>query len=565
MKHTFNALSFVLIVASLLFLSLPVHAQKLRPVEGQDPLGVGNVNNGFCVPVSVGGSEEIVYKPAKRNKRGKYKDIRKQLRKIKKKARGNAKLKKRVKRLRKEVRKTNQLCQFYTKEPPTSENAPLPGGAGEGEGNGITPNGQLVASFFEIPDLLAAIESKAVVSPFANDVSGIPVSAKGIRALGADRIFWEDGVIAALDESSPSQSECSEFAGLGEDGTSGGLSSCYLIEDTIYPMELFIRSQRHGCYLGRAPSRNAIKSGAVRIISGSLPQQGVEALFDGEKLARTLRAEITHPTRGELVSYARVHSAAERKEQGNIYAVELWGCADGGSTPESHTLIEVDFDGILTLAAKQDSDEGIFEGSFAALLKGDPEESIDFDVSQPRVLSLSYQASDSSRILKSHLSLSGDSEIASKIYSQTDRVRQSFAVHRYTARDLLSYRVYEGAGQFRFFDETETELQAGLFGTEFRRLLYASAPSNRYVSEVQNFVFSEDPFFSESPTLDVDLSSYSCSAPANITISVDLTNVDLEDAVRYPCEVEIPERTDFCSGDDSITAGETNLLSKCSG
>lgn len=406
-------------------------------------------------------------------------------------------------------------------------------------------------------DIFRANESASGLSAFA--VSGTPPALVDIPAGSIKDIFWRSGVIDGINSGSPTPEQCAELFDSPADGTSGGFNACYLTMNAGEAFQTVLRAGTTLCYMKRALSQEGLDTGAVQLVSGAFPGGSVDNLVSPPSGTSARIVKINAAAGGGTTSiYLRIYGAATNSAEGNSYRFDFWSCDAGPSGAPS----EIERTSVSTAGVYSSSSQGnsgsVFANTVRAFLvrSGD---ALTFDVSRARSATTAFD--DGSQMGKSELEIDGSNIVRVKRYADfgTDS-NKAYSVSRMTGSSLTELRFLDGA-----FNEIFSNDSFGSFshsgGIEYRTSVYTSAPGNSFVSDLGAVNLSTDTFYSTLTPLTFDSTGFSCSEPADITMSIDLAAPAFT-PIRAACEGTRLDGMDYCR-DSEVQTAVTNYFARC--
>lgn len=432
-----------------------------------------------------------------------------------------------------------------------------------------------------IPDTSSVLSSNNSSSSAVHrsSVSGTPPLLTDLPG-NIKATFWRPGVIEGINSGSPTEAQCHEFFAGTADGQSGGMGACYLAQGVGYSFQSILESGTSLCYMKNFPTAVNVASGGVTVTRGSPPGGNISQIFSvpNGSAARTIQVSVSgfedsrsrretgragsgEGAPADQTVYIRVDSAAANARNGNQYGYSLWFCEDG-NVPTGYERTTVSLSGEYRSKHTDRGDGGTFSNDVRAFLRNVDGELV-FDTSRPRKASVTASRSgEESFRFKSDVVVTADNLIQNKVYDIfRDRSRKAYSVAEFTGAGIGEFRFLQGAyGDLN----TESGVTLGSFesATEYRDSYYAAAPESELVDDRDALDISADSFYNSAPDADFDAGDLSCSALADLAVTINMTNSTVRSSVSH-CEGERLEGMDFCRSDEEVALAERNFFSSC--
>jgi hypothetical protein len=393
----------------------------------------------------------------------------------------------------------------------------------------------------------------------AADVVGTPPALVTIPDLSVADLFWAPGVLDAIVGGSPSPSDCGQFWAGTQDGESGGMGACHMAENVGYTFGDILSGETSLCYMKAFPTPANIASGAVTLVDGSFPGHDPTRLFSvpGGSQSRVVKVDVTGDQDGAQTVFIRVYSTGENRAAGDLYAADLWFCPQGQSDPRGFNSVRIGSDGQFSY--EDDGTEPM--GSHADAVTGFVSFSdgqIAYDTTRSRQAQGSWAGTGGSS--KSDHEIDPDDTMASKARNDYGgNVDKSYTVSSFSGSDADGLRFLAGA--FKEVDSTGGGVPF-VGAAEFRSTYYAAAPGSALVSRLSAVDLASDDFYAAPASVTVDVSSFSCTAAADVEVALDFTNAEAQ-AVKQTCEHQLWQHMQFCENDPTVQAASTAFQSAC--
>lgn len=416
----------------------------------------------------------------------------------------------------------------------------------------LSPTSLRKSGLANIPSAAKLIQA-ADTSTAILAVSGNPPAVTSIPAVGAKNVFWTPGLVDTVAGApSPTQGQCNEFFHGSTDGSSSGLLGCYAVQGVAFSFQSILEGGTSACFMKRIPSQENIDSGAISVVDGKLPSGGITRLFStpsGSKsrLVKILISGMGGPSENGFI---RITSTNNLAKKGNQYAYNLWFCQDGEAQANNFEESSISLSGVYKFLNVFVNGSNEYQNEITAQLTKDGSE-VTFDTSKERTAKSTGEFGGSS--FKSSVTISGDNTIRTKVREVFNGfARSNFGVAQFSGANTSDFAVRAAALKDDFGGQTQAA------GIEYRDSLYTSAPESSLLSDLDEVNLATDTFYSEAGSVDADFSDKSCSADADVTISMDFTNPAMQQ-IASECEGQRLQNMDFCRSDSTII----QALTKC--
>ena len=187
-----------------------------------------------------------------------------------------------------------------------------------------------------------------------------------------------------------------------------------------------------------------------------------------------------------------------------------------------------------------------------------------FDPTRNRSATVSAEGTgENAYRFKSEVTVTPDNLILNKVYDVFGtHSRKAYSVSEFSGDGISTLRFLQGAYKDL---NVESGQSSGGFetATEYRDTFYAAAPTSELISARDEVDLASDAFYQSEPDAEFDSNGASCSANADIELTLDMANPTLQGTVAA-CEGERLEGMDFCR-DDEIAAAEQQFFQSCIG
>lgn len=411
----------------------------------------------------------------------------------------------------------------------------------------LAPSSLKKSGLAQIPDAGGLVKARTGAAALA--VSGTPPIIKDIPTLGPKNVFWSGGFIDTLAAAStPSQEQCQEFFTGATDGSSSGMLGCYAVQGVGYSFQSILEGATSACLMKGFPTKQNLDANAISVVDGSLPNGDITQLFSIPQGAKDRVVKVVISGFGEQggqTGFIKIHSAKKLGAKGNQYAYNLWFCNDGQASANNYEETSVSLGGEFKYLNVNVMENNKFSNEISASLTK-VGSNIEFDLSKERTAASTGEFQGAS--FKSFVTVYPDNTIATKIKENFNGfARSNYGVATFTGTGIADFRVQAAALKDVFATQS---MQAGL---EYRDTLYVSAPAAGPVGELSKVDIATDPFFTQEGSVTPDFSDKSCSADADVTISMNFSSPLLQQ-VFMACQSQRLEQMDFCRNEELFAA-----------
>ncbi len=407
--------------------------------------------------------------------------------------------------------------------------------------------------------LIPSASSLLKASPSASKLttSGTAPVLKDIPTLGAKNVFWSPGFIDTLIASeSATQEQCQEFFVGANDGQSAGMLGCYSVQGVGYSFQSILEGGTSTCLMKGLPTKENLSAGAIRVEQGSLPSNDISQLFAippgaKDRLVKVVISNFQEPGDGNgsggggQVGFMNIHSAKKIAAKGNQYAYNLWFCNQGESTANNYEETSVSLGGVFAYKNVTSMQANKFQNEITAHLTKSGS-SVVFDLAKERTASSSGEFQGAN--FKSLVTVLPSNIITSKVKESFNGfARSNYGVASFSGSDLSNFRVLSAALKDVF------SVQSMQAGVEFRDSVYVSAPTTDLIPLLADVAIGTDSFYSQDGTVTPDFSDKSCSAEADVTISMDFSSPLLQQ-VFMSCQSDRLSNMGFCRSQELFQA-----------
>lgn len=399
------------------------------------------------------------------------------------------------------------------------------------------------------------------VSPLS--VSGTPPLLPAIPQVGAENVFWRQGVINAIAYGTPTQEQCQEFLSSEIDGRSGGLGACHMAEGVGHAFQTILHAETSQCYMKNFPTKANLNAGGVTLISGKLPNDDITKLFAPTGASRLVKVNTEPFEEGGPTEaiFIRVPSKSENRAAGLFYRAEMYFCPQDSSTARGYNIIQVTNAGNIAVTIGNESDP--FGGGANLLTFGGKldfsQKTIKWDVESDRTAVIDNVFDTNA--FKAQFTITADNLVVLKHRADNDLgINKNYTVSHFSGSDVSSVGFLEGA----FKGESEFDSNSNTFtgSAEYRDSYYASAPSNPLLAQVESFDMSTDSFFTDPSGVNVDTSLYSCTALPDVEVGMSNSNETLQESLR-PCFERRLMNMEFCRNSPAIQQAMMRIRQAC--
>jgi hypothetical protein len=319
------------------------------------------------------------------------------------------------------------------------------------------------------------------------------------------------------------------------------------------------------------PTKENLDGGAITVVDGSIPDGDITKVFSAPSGSsdRLVKILIGAPggggpggggpggggpgggepgggnSGGSQTGFIKIHSSKKLQSKGLQYGYTLWFCNSGAATPNGYEETTVSLAGDYKFTGIHGQGTNEFKHEISASLTKSGAD-ITFDLTKPRTASSIGEFAGAN--FKSFVSVSSDNTIATKVKESFNGFgRSNYGVASFSGTSLAEFRVLSAAIKDAFFNQT---LQAGV---EYREPTYVSAPDAALVAKLSEVDIATDPFYTEAGVVEPDFSDKSCSADADLTLSMNFSSPLLMQ-VFMSCANDKLENMDFCRSQEMFEA-----------
>jgi hypothetical protein len=382
--------------------------------------------------------------------------------------------------------------------------------------------------------------------------TGTPPLITGLPNSDITQIFWRPGIISAVNSGSPSQDQCLEYSGRGANGTSAGEGACFLTQNVAQTFEQVLQAGTSLCYMRNMASANVINSGAVSVVKGSAPNGSLENIFETPLGANRL-VKIAIPTEeGSENIFISVNGSNQNSSKGLSYGVKLWFCSGNQTQAQESETITVSNENVMRHVSL--GKQGGFTGTSSVSAKLIKDGSnLNFDPAAKRTVT--YIGGNSNFSSKSELSIDPSGRMDQKLLG-SDSIKL-YGIANFIGSSLSTARLTSGGYKF----QTNTEA-AKSQSIEWLDSFYALFTDSTILNELAQVDFSTDTFYSSLNITEPDFSDLSCSANADIELSLNMFSEAMV-SVAQECEGERLQGGGFCFDTDALRQARQNASQAC--
>lgn len=419
--------------------------------------------------------------------------------------------------------------------------------------------GASVSGLSSIPDLTTLIQtnsstSTARIAGKVRDIAAVSGTAPLVSALKANALqyFWNNSV------SCSSQQTAGNFW--------EGMGKCHMAQSVGESFGRMLEAGTSMCYMKNIPTK---APAAVTVSKGSV---AAADLFKASASDTMYKISITGEESAETIFIKTF--GTDGIGAGN-YKVQLYFCRNGeNAAPNGHEIIHYNkADGKLTISHSHNETQTqggqtvSHTGSMnlGAYLK-DKDGSVVIDPSKDRTALAHFGGSWG--VFKSDLTITSTNLIKNKGYGsfswsgggQTSTgSHKEYTVSEFSGSSLADLR-FLAAGFKRKDSNTfggQTYTHSGSGATEWQDTHYAGVASSSLRTEAETADFDTDTFFTADLSApSVDLSAYSCSATADVELTLNMAHADMAN-IQTACEKERFNDYDMCNADSIRQAEQT--------
>ena len=416
-----------------------------------------------------------------------------------------------------------------------------------------------VSSLEQVPDvtdMVGGASASASLSALQAAVSGTPPLLTSITESNADTYFW-NGLIAAINGGTTYDLTNPAVWDTVSNNLFNGEGSCRMAQAVGFSFQGISQAGTSLCYMKGIPTA----MGEEGLVSG--PEgTTIDNLFQQGSANKIIQVEVTGGGDAETPENVFIRVYGTGTDEGSAgYAIDLWFCATGGSTPNGYEQIRVNNSAGTMTQDMVHTDWGNFTAQFSGYTATDSSGNVSFDKTKTQSVTLGESGAEWGDH-KEYVSVTGDQIETKSWQSGSWGERKVYITSQYsgTSTDTLRFLT---AG-FNGIEQLTNDTFTFNGGSEFQDTVYAAtAAGNSYFDTAASHDVSGDSFFSgtigANTTLLSALSSFSCSDTPDIVVSMDFTNTAVQ-AVEAACENDFQDMN-FCDGTTIQQARETVWMS----
>lgn len=409
--------------------------------------------------------------------------------------------------------------------------------------------------------------SKIVVAGGTNSlaVSGTPPALASFSSTALKNVFWNSGVIDAINTNSASPQQCSEMYSGRNDGESGGFEACYAASDNAYTLSDLVASGTTLCYMRNIPSSANVASGTLNLVSGSFPSNDPSLLFATPSGSTSRLIEIRPVSPGEEESsriFINVKSNSENAAAGNQFAYTYHSCEGSGATPSDMEEASVTSSNQYIMTTKTGGTNR-FEATVRAYL-AETDGVIGFDSTRDKTIQLVSQ--HESTLFKGEMTITPSNYITAKRYFVSgSMVDKTYSVSRFSATSISTLRLFESAFHRASSRNSGASFEETISAVEYRDTNYKVSTSNPFLPWTGAVDFNVDSFYLSAPSSPSFSTTFNCNtATPDVVVSVDMSSPTMT-TIRNSCEADRFGGANFCQSDSDLTNASNNYTSACPG
>lgn len=381
-------------------------------------------------------------------------------------------------------------------------------------------------------------------------VSGTPPALSEIAA-DAENLFWEAGLISAINSDSANGAQCSDYFAGDVDGDSAGEAGCRMAQNAASSFSSLLEAGTSSCYMKGLANTSLLNEG-ISLVSGVLPAAGLNNIFKPNN-ASTKRIKIDAGDEDVIIE---IPSITQNTIDGNSYKAKLFFCPSVGADPVGSEQLEIRLNGqIISTNKGLHGGDSVHKSEVNAYIIPNEENAIIFDPTQMKVINVSG-THQSENVFKSNIVIDG-AQMTSKSYDIHSEMghtnsHKSVSITNIEGSSVADLKFLEGAFQGEFsFDESDTFNHS--VGIEFRDTAYVSAPSNALLTTANSHDLSSG-FWSNPPVEpNIEVNNFNCeTAEIDIEIAMDFDHANIQ-SIQSACEAGRFEYENYCEPVDRNT------------
>ncbi len=413
-----------------------------------------------------------------------------------------------------------------------------------------------VSSLTSIPDIASMVSadgsSASMSALIKNAVVGTAPLLTSITTSNADTYFW-NGLIADINTNGADAEDGDAFF--------KGEGKCRMEQGLGYSFQNIQQAGTSLCYMKNMPGA----ASGVSVASGGVEP---EVIFDQVAATKIVEVQVSgeqgEDDRGEQNIFIKVYGSSSTEGAAG-YAVDLWFCGEGSSTPRGYEKARINSAAKTFTTTNAETSFGSFVMQASASLISATNGDIEFDPDATKTASVffSHSEGEDDMTFKSVINIDSD-VLTTKNYGVFgDSINKNYTVSQFSGSSLADLRFLQAgfAGESSY-NGNEQDPYYG--ATEYQTSTYADILSGTYYDLVNDYDFSADSFYGSDnasyATLLAAVSDYSCDVTPDIVVTMDFSNTDVQ-AVAADCESGRLDNMDFCDGEAIQTARQAMFTS----
>lgn len=405
---------------------------------------------------------------------------------------------------------------------------------------------------------------RASAQPGTLAVSGQPPALIDIPGMDVKALYWEAGLVESIIAGTADANQCRDFWFGDQDGDSGGMNACNMTGQMGYTFSPIMSAGVSLCRLKSLPNPQLFSSGAVELVSGTMPADPA-GLFDSPETPRLVKIQILGP-RPELL-FVQTYSRSQNSGNGYQFHADIWQCGNQSNQANTRHSIVVNNDNQYLYgfySHENNFSAGGHQFTVDASLDLDSEGNPRFDLTKDRHALAEHIEADGSFGFRQDITIAPENLLKVKsrwLFSYGWRT--DYIVSSFTGTGIRDLRLWEGGIKAQDHNNGEP-VNDSLTGTEYRDTTYAAAPAASLVSQASTADFGSDTFFSNPPAVQIDTSAFLCDVKPDISLIVHADTPAIG-ALFSSCDQFTIWNTNFCGDNEALSQASQKWPTFCPG
>ncbi len=312
-----------------------------------------------------------------------------------------------------------------------------------------------------------------------------------------------------------------------------GQGRCMLMQSVGESLGRMLEQGTSMCYMREIPRQ----TGAMTVVSGDLADP--TTVFDQQNADRLVKVQIADSEYGSQNIFIRVHGKSNLASADD-FQITMYECNPDTNAIQGYEVLAANKStGVFTGTGYHSGDWGSGIQTISAFLTVNAAGNVVFDPSKDRSANSHWTGNWGT--FKGSVTITGDNLMYGKryntsIYNSTTNIDKNYAVTSFSGTSMATLRFLEGA--FSGVSSWGGESHSYSGATEYQNTVYGDVSSGSYLDTVNAYSFGSDPFFTSNLSVVAsDTSGYSCSATADIVVSINMQSSAMQ-TIQATCEAD---------------------------